>query len=134
MNYARLALASLGAIVAFLASGFILFAALPAMKSEFQKHPAVYRPEDQMNKRMPFNMLGILISIVVVAVLYAKMTPVNGGIVPGLVLGALIGIFAVCIYVVHNYAILNISQARLLRRRHLLPPVAHRRRSHRSHL
>ena len=39
VNYARIALASLGATVAYFVLGFIMFAALPAMKSEFMKYP-----------------------------------------------------------------------------------------------
>ena len=109
MNYARIALACLGATVAYFLCGFILFAALPGMKSEFLKYPDVYRSKDAMMKVMPYNMVAILISIVVLAVLYAKMYPAGGGIVSGLYVGALIGIFAVCTYVLHNYALLNVG-------------------------
>ena len=96
MNYARLALAFLGATIAYFAFGFAMFAALPAMKSEFMKYPNVYRSKDSMMKMMPFGMIAILISIVVVAVLYAKLYPEGGGIASGVYLGALIGIFSVC--------------------------------------
>jgi archaellum biogenesis protein FlaJ (TadC family) len=109
VNYAHIALASLGATVAYFAFGFAMFAALPAMKTEFSKYPSVYRPEADMMKVMPYGMVAILISIVVVAVLYAKMTPVGGGIVSGLWLGLLIGIFAICTFVIHNYVNLNIG-------------------------
>ena len=109
MNYARLALAFLGATVAYFAFGFAMFAALPTMKSEFMKYPDVYRSKDSMMKMMPFGMIAILISIVVVAVLYAKLYPVGSGIAPGLCLGALIGIFSVCTFVIHNYVNLNIG-------------------------
>jgi hypothetical protein len=64
-----------------------------------------------MMKKMPFGMVAILVSIVVVAVLYAKMYALGGGIVSGLCLGALIGIFAVCTFVIHNYVNLNIGLA-----------------------
>ena len=111
MNYARIALASLGAIVAYFAFGFIMFAALPAMKSEFMKYPDVYRSREGMMKAMPYNMVAILVSIVVVAVLYAKIYPIGGGIAPGIYLGALIGIFSVCTYAIHNYVNLNIGLA-----------------------
>jgi uncharacterized membrane protein len=109
LNYARLALASLGAIVAYFVVGFILLAALPSMKSEFLKYPVVYRSNEGMMKAMPYNMAGILISIVVVTVLYAKMYPTDGGSVSGILFGALIGVFAVCTYAVHNYTLLNID-------------------------
>jgi hypothetical protein len=111
VNYARIALAFLGATVAYFVVGFIMFGALPAMKSEFMKYPNVYRSHDSMMKVMPYNMVAILIGIVIVAVLYAKMYPAGGSIVSGVYLGVLIGIFAVCTYVIHNYAMLNIGLA-----------------------
>jgi hypothetical protein len=111
VNYARIALASLGATVVYFAFGFILFAALPAMKSEFMKYPDVFRSREGMMKVMPFGMVAILVSIVVVAVLYAKIYPAGGGIVPGICLGALIGIFSVCAYAIHNYVNLNVGLA-----------------------
>ena len=111
MNYARIALASLGGTVAYFILGFIMLAALPAMKSEFMKYPNVYRSHDSMMKVMPYNLVGILISIVVVTVLYARIHSADGGIVSGIYLGALIGIFSVCTYAIHNYANLNIGFA-----------------------
>ena len=111
VNYARIALASLGATIAYFAFGFVMFAALPAMKSEFMKYPNVFRSREDMMKVMPYSMVSILISIVVVAVLYAKIYPAGGGIASGAYLGALIGIFSVCIFVVHNYVNLNIGLA-----------------------
>jgi hypothetical protein len=111
VNYAHLALASLGATVAYFAFGFAMFAALPGMKREFMKYPNVYRSQDSMMKLMPYGMVAIVISIVVVAVLYAKIYPAGGGIASGVCLGALIGIFAVCTFVIHNYVNLDIGLA-----------------------
>ena len=111
MNYARIALASLGATVAYFVLGFIMFAALPAMKSEFMKYPDVYRSREGMMKVMPYSMVAILVSMVVVAVLYARIYPIGGGIASGIYLGALIGIFSVCTYAIHNYVNLNIGLA-----------------------
>jgi len=109
VNYARLALAFLGATVAYFAAGFALFAALPGMKREFTKHPSVFRAEDSMMKRMPYSMISVLISIAVVAVLYAKIYPAGAGLASGAYLGALFGIFAVCVFAIHNYVYLNIG-------------------------
>lgn len=109
MNYTRIALASLGALVAYFVYGFALFAAWPSMQTEFQKYPNVYRPKDEMMKVMPYGMIAILIAIVVVAILYAKIYTSGGGIVPGLYFGALIGLFSVCTFAIHNYINLNIG-------------------------
>ena len=109
MNYARIALAWPGATVAYFVYGFALFAAWPSMKVEFKKYPNVYRSEQSMMKVMPYGMVGILISIVLVAVLYARIYPAGGGVVSGVSLGALIGLFVVCMFVIHNYVNLNIG-------------------------
>jgi hypothetical protein len=109
MNYTHLALAALGATVAYFGFGFALFAALPGMKREFMKYPNVYRSEKDMMKIMPLGMVAILAAIVVVAVLYARMYPAGGGIAAGAGLGALIGLFALCTFVIHNYVNLNIG-------------------------
>ena len=109
MNYSHIALASLGATVAYFAYGFAVFAALPAMKSEFMKYPNVYRSQQNIMKVMPYGMIAILVSIVVVAVLYAKIYPAGGSVASGINLGALIGIFSVCTFAIHNYVNLNIG-------------------------
>ena len=109
MNYSHVALASLGAMVAYVVYGSVMFAAWPSMKTEFLKYPNVYRPKDEMMKLMPYGMIAILISIVVVAILYAKIHPVGGGIVAGASLGALIGVFMVCVFTIHNHVNLNIG-------------------------
>jgi hypothetical protein len=109
VNYTRIALASLGAVVAYFVYGFALFAAWPSMKTEFMKYPNVYRPKGEMMKVMPYGMVAILIAIVVVAILYARIFAVGGGIASGLYLGALIGLFSVCSFAIHNYINLNIG-------------------------
>ena len=109
MNYARIAMASLGGMVAYFVYGFAMFAAWPSMKIEFQKYPNVYRPKEEMMKVMPFGMIAIFAAIVIVAILYAKIYTAGGGIVPGLYLGALIGLFSVCTFVIHNYINLQIG-------------------------
>ena len=109
MSYVHIAFASLGGMVAYFVYGFAMFAAWPSMKTEFEKYPNVYRPKDEMMKIMPFGMIAILISIVVVAALYAKTYAVGGGVVPGIYFGILIGVFSVCTFAIHNYINLNIG-------------------------
>jgi len=109
VNYTRIALASLGAMVAYFVYGFAMFAAWPSMKTAFIKYPNVYRPKDEMMKVMPYGMVAILIAIVVIAILYAGIYPAGGGVVSGIYLGALIGLFSVCTFAIHNYINLNIG-------------------------
>ena len=109
MNYSRLALAALGAMVAYFVLGGVLFAALPSLQKEFKKYPAVYRTEDDMKRVMPMGMLSILVGIFVVTVLYAMAYPAGGGVLDGARFGALIGVFAVCGFALHNHMLLNIG-------------------------
>jgi hypothetical protein len=109
MNYARIALATLGGTVAYFAYGFALFAAWPSMKTEFLKYPNVYRPHEELMKVMPYGMIAIVIGILIVAMVYARVYPAGSGIRSGTALGALIGLFTVCTFVIHNYVNLNIG-------------------------
>jgi hypothetical protein len=54
-------------------------------------------------------MAGILITILVVAILFAMIYPGGAGIAEGARVGVLIGIFVVCGFVLHNYVNLNIG-------------------------
>ena len=109
MNFGRIALTALGGLVAYFALGFLMFAVLPTMKSEFAKYPAVFRPQEAMMGLMPLGMGAIFVEMVVLAVLYAMTYRGASGLAAGAAFGALIGVFAVCSFVVHNYVNLNIG-------------------------
>ena len=51
----------------------------------------------------------MLLSIVVLAVLYAKMCKSGSGVVEGATFGGLIGLYAIGSFVLHNYVNLNIG-------------------------
>ena len=110
MNYTRLLLAAVGAFVTYFALGGLFFAAGP-LNAEFRKYPAVYRPKDEIMSVMPAGMLAMFVSMVVMAVLYAMIYRGGSGIAEGARFGALIGVFAVCAFVIHNYVNLNIGLA-----------------------
>jgi len=109
MSYSRLALAGLGATVAYFAVGFLLFGLLPQLRTEFAKYPAIYRTQDDMKNVMPAGMLGMLLSILVLTLLYAGSYRAGAGAAEGARFGALIGLFAVGAFVLHNYVNLNIG-------------------------
>jgi hypothetical protein len=109
MNPMRIALAALGAFVAYFVSGGVMFVAMPWMKTEFQKYPAVYRPHDSIMKVMPAGMAAMFVSIAVLAVTYAMGYHGGSGVVEGARFGALIGVFAMGAFTVHNFVNLNIG-------------------------
>jgi hypothetical protein len=109
MNIGRIVLAALGAFVAYFILGGIMFAALPVLKVEFQKYPAVYRDHDGQMSHFPMGMAAMFLSMVVLAVLYAMGYKSGYGLKEGAVFGVLIGLFAMGSFVLHNYVNLNIG-------------------------
>ncbi len=109
MNYSRLALAALGGTVASFAFGFLVFWLVPGLIKEGHKYPAVFRPKEEMNKVMPVGLVGTLMSILVVAIIFAMIHQRGSGTTEGARFGVLIGIFVVCAFVLHNYVNLNIG-------------------------
>ena len=59
---------------------------------------------------MPVIMAATLFAILVLVVLYAMIYSGGSGLAEGARFGALIGVFVVCAFVVHNYVNLNISR------------------------
>jgi Protein of unknown function (DUF1761) len=113
MNYLSLGLAALASTVAYFAFGFLLFWLAPALINESRKYPDVFRSKEKMMSVMPIGMAATFVAILVVAILFAMShsTVYTGGSVAaeGAIFGALIGLFAVCAFVLHNYVNLNIG-------------------------
>ena len=109
MNYSRIALAALGATVAYFVFGALVFGMLPQLRNEFRKYPAVYRTQENIKAVMPVWMAAMFLSIFVLAVIYATAYRGGSGVAEGARFGALVGIFAVGAFVLHNYVNLNIG-------------------------
>ena len=109
MNYLSVLLAALGGFVAYFGIGGIMFMLLSGLKQEFAKYPAVYRPSEGIKQTMPYGMLAMFVSILVLAVIYAMIYRGGSGLVQGAEFGALIGVFVLGAFVVHNHVNLNIG-------------------------
>jgi|SRR5580658_2801926 hypothetical protein len=109
MNYLSLGLAALGGTVASFAFGFLLFWLVPALINEGHKYPAVFRSKEEMMTVMPIGLVATFISILVAAIIFAMIHRGASGTTEGARFGALIGIFVVCAFVLHNYVNLNIG-------------------------
>ena len=110
MNVTRVIVAGFAAFVAYMAIGFVVFGLSP-LKNEFQKYPAVYRSAEGIKRVMPVGMAAMLLSMIVLAVIYSMLYKGGSGGVEGVRFGALIGVFFVCAFVVHNHVNLNIGLA-----------------------
>jgi hypothetical protein len=109
MNYMRIALAGLGGFLAYFILGGLSFVLVPSLKDEFLKYPAVYRSQEGIKAVMPAGMVAMLAAMLVLAVIYAMLYKGGSGAVEGARFGVLIGAFAICAFVVHNYVNLNIG-------------------------
>jgi|SRR5271155_2748375 len=108
MNYTRVALAAFGAFIAYFVLGGLAFT-LPGMKNEFMKYPAVYRSQEGIKSVMPAGMVAMFVAMLALAVIYAMLYRGGSGVAEGARFGALIGVFAICSFVIHNYVNLNIG-------------------------
>jgi hypothetical protein len=109
MNYGRIALAAFGAFVAYFVIGGLTFGFLPSLRNEFLKYPAVYRSQEGIKAVMPAGMAAMFVAIFALAVIYAKLCRGNSSLAEGAGFGALIGVFAIGSFVVHNFVNLNIG-------------------------
>jgi hypothetical protein len=109
VDYGRVLLAAAGGFVAYFAFGFLVFGALPLLRDEYAKYPAVYRDQDGIKRVMPIGMAAMFVAILALAVLYAMLYQPGYGPLEGAGFGALIGLFAVCSFVLHNHVNLNIG-------------------------
>ena len=109
MNFSRILLAAVGGFVAYFVIGGVAFGAMPWLRNEFLKYPAVYRTQEGIKSVMPAGMAFMFVAMVVLAVIYAMLYRGGSGIVEGARFGALIGVFAICSFVMHNYVNLNIG-------------------------
>jgi hypothetical protein len=111
MNFVRIVLAALGGFVAYFLIGGATFVAMPSLKNEFLKYPAVYRSQEGIKGVMPIGMAAMFVAILALAVIYALLSHGGSGIAEGARFGALVGVFAIGSFVVHNYVNLNIGPA-----------------------
>jgi hypothetical protein len=109
MNWLRICLAAVGAFIAYFVVGGLAFGLVPSLKSEFLRFPAVYRPPEGQMSHMPVGMAAMFAGIFSLTVLYASGYRGVSGLLEGARFGALIGVFAIGAFVVHNYVNLNIG-------------------------
>jgi hypothetical protein len=97
--------------VAYFIFGGLTFVLLPSLKKEFLKYPAIYRSSDSIKSVMPGGMAAMFVGILVLAVIYSMLYQGGSGLMEGARFGLLIGVFAICAFVIHNYVNLNIGLA-----------------------
>ena len=107
MNYGRLVLAAVAALVAVFVYGFLVEGLLIA--SEYGRFPAVYRARDAMPTYMPIGIVCSFLAILLMATIYVKRYEGGSGLAEGACFGVRIGLFVVLAFVCTNYVTLNIG-------------------------
>ena len=108
MNWARVALSSVAALIAYFVYGGVVTGIF--LKNDYLPYASVFRPADQIIKIFPFGIATTLLAIVVLTIVYAKGFSGDVGWVAGARFGALIGTFMMFAHVAHNYLNLNIGR------------------------
>jgi hypothetical protein len=108
MNTTRIFLAALGGFAVYFVFGGLSFA-VSSMKNEFLKYPEVYRTQAGIKSVMPAGMAAMFVAMIALAILYAMVYKGGSGLAEGARFGALIALYSVCSFVIHNYVNLNIG-------------------------
>jgi len=107
MNYPRLLLAAVAALVAFFAWGFLTEGWL--LRKDFAPSAALYRTSDLQMKYMPIGLVSVLVAMLAAAVLYAGWAGGTSGALKGLQFGLIIGVFVACIHPISNLVTMNMD-------------------------
>ncbi|HYE86884.1 MAG TPA: hypothetical protein VEA16_11050 [Vicinamibacterales bacterium] len=106
MNFTRLALAAVAAVIADFAYGFVVYGNV--LTSSFLAEGAIYRSAEAQMQYMPVGAAGLVLAMAAAVMIYAVSN--FHGVGGGLQFGLLIAIFSIGTNVVVNYATLNMSE------------------------
>ena len=107
MNYPRLVLAAVAALIAFFAWGFLTEGWL--IRKDFAPSAALYRTSDLQMKYMPLGMAATLVGLLAAVLLYAGWCGGTSGALRGLQFGLLLGVFVACIHPISNLITMNMD-------------------------
>ena len=107
MNYPRVLLAAVAALVVFFVYGFLVEGML--IRKDFALSAALYRTSDLQMKYMPIGMGSVLVGLVAAAILYAKWCGGASRAMTGLQFGLLMGVFTACVHALSNLLTMNMN-------------------------
>ena len=107
MNYPRIAMAALVALLVFFVYGFLVEGML--IRKDFALSAALYRDSNAQMKYLPVGMASVLVGLLAATVLYAKWCGGVSGAMMGLRFGLLMGVFAACIHAISNLVTMNMN-------------------------
>jgi len=107
MNYPRVVMAAVAALVVFFVYGFLVEGML--IRKDFALSAALYRDSNAQMKYMPIGMASVLVGLLAAAALYAKWC---GGVtraMSGLQFGLTMGVFTACVHALSNLVTMNMN-------------------------
>lgn len=107
MNYPRILLAAIAALIVFFAWGFLTEGWL--LRKDFASSAALYRTSDLQMKYMPFGMASVLVALLAAVALYAGWCGATSGAVKGMEFGVLMGVFVACVHPISNLVTMNMD-------------------------
>jgi hypothetical protein len=107
MNYPRLALAAIAALIVFFAWGFLTEGWL--LRKDFATSAALYRTSDLQMKYMPFGLASVFVALMAAVVLYAGWCGPTSGATRGFQFGVIMGVFVACIHPISNLITMNMD-------------------------
>lgn len=107
MNYPRLVMAAVAALIVFFVYGFLVEGML--IRKDFALSAALYRPSDMQMKYMPLGMASVLVGLLAAAALYAKWCAGASGAMTGLQFGLLMGVFIACVHALSSLVTMNMN-------------------------
>jgi hypothetical protein len=105
MNYGRLVLAAVVAMIIDLIYGYAVYGM--ALGSFFAVAPGVFRPLDAVTQHLPALLGGTALGMLAATAIYAKGYEGKSGLAEGLRFGLLIAIFAAGYFNIANSAVMN---------------------------
>jgi hypothetical protein len=107
MNYPRIAMAAIAALIVFFVYGFLTEGWL--IRKDFALSAALYRDANAQIRYMPFGMASLLVGLFVAAAIYAKWCGGASGVMSGLQFGLLMGLFIACVHALSNLVTMNMN-------------------------
>ena len=109
MEFRSFWIPTFAATIGYFLMGGILFALLTPLKNEFAKYPAIYRDPEAIKKVFPIGIVGMFLAMGVLTLLFSMSYPGGAPWQVGARFGALIGVFFLGTFVLHNHVNLNIG-------------------------
>jgi hypothetical protein len=107
MNYPRLVLAAVAALIVFFAWGFLTEGWL--IRKDFAASAALYRSIGPANEVHAFGLASVLVALLAAVVIYARWCDATSGAASGLQFGLLMGVFVACIHAISNLITMNMD-------------------------